>query len=173
VTGSRWLANGIAPSCCYSFGSRYGPGKWAAFVCPTSIGETGRFESIRRNPRGNERCHYQVTSVRPLQSICRTVGPRAPSHSFSLRTPAPFGRINGPSAVSCIANVNSNSLESRSVGWAPFLSTAATRMVRRGVGFKQIADVLGHRLLETTNIYAKLDEESLRRVALPWPGGQA
>jgi integrase/recombinase XerD len=33
-------------------------------------------------------------------------------------------------------------------------------MVRRGVGFKQVADVLGHRLLETTNIYAKLDEDS-------------
>ena len=46
-------------------------------------------------------------------------------------------------------------------------------MVRRGVGFKQVADVLGHRLLETTNIYAKLDENTLHRVALPWPGGQA
>jgi site-specific recombinase XerD len=46
-------------------------------------------------------------------------------------------------------------------------------MVRRGVGFKQVADVLGHSLLETTTIYAKLDVDTLHRVALPWPGGQA
>jgi site-specific recombinase XerD len=35
-----------------------------------------------------------------------------------------------------------------------------------------VADVLGHRRLETTDIYAKLDEDTLHRVALPWPGGQ-
>jgi site-specific recombinase XerD len=45
-------------------------------------------------------------------------------------------------------------------------------MVRRGASFKEVADVLGHRLLETTNIYAKLDEDTLLRVALPWPGGK-
>ena len=47
--------------------------------------------------------------------------------------------------------------------------TAATLMVRQGVPFKEVADVLGHALLETTMIYAKLDLESLSGVALPWP----
>jgi site-specific recombinase XerC len=42
-------------------------------------------------------------------------------------------------------------------------------MVRQGVPFKEVADVLGHALLETTMIYAKLDLESLSGVALPWP----
>jgi site-specific recombinase XerD len=49
--------------------------------------------------------------------------------------------------------------------------TAATQMVRRGVTLKQVADVLGHASLQTTAIYAKLDLDTLARVALPWPGG--
>jgi integrase/recombinase XerD len=47
--------------------------------------------------------------------------------------------------------------------------TAATQMVRAGASFKQVADVLGHARIETTTIYAKLDLETLARIALPWP----
>ena len=50
--------------------------------------------------------------------------------------------------------------------------TVATQMVRQGVSFKQVADVLGHARLETTAIYAKLDLETLSRLALPFPGGE-
>ena len=81
VTSSRRLANGIALSCCYSFGSRCGPGKLAVFVCQMSTGEQGRFESILRNPRGNESCPCRVMSAKPLQGTCRIAGPRAPSLS--------------------------------------------------------------------------------------------
>ena len=49
--------------------------------------------------------------------------------------------------------------------------TAATRMIRGGATFKEVADILGHARLETTAIYAKLDVAALARVALPWPGG--
>lgn len=49
--------------------------------------------------------------------------------------------------------------------------SAATEMVNRGASFKEIADVLGHRSLSTTLIYAKLDMEALAQVCLPWPGG--
>jgi site-specific recombinase XerD len=48
--------------------------------------------------------------------------------------------------------------------------SAATQMVNRGASFKEVADVLGHRQLETTGIYAKLDLATLSQVALPWPG---
>jgi site-specific recombinase XerD len=57
------------------------------------------------------------------------------------------------------------------VGAHHFRHTAATEMVRRGSSFKDVADILGHRSLETTAIYAKLDAPSLAQVALPWPGG--
>jgi site-specific recombinase XerD len=50
-----------------------------------------------------------------------------------------------------------------------FRHTVASRLVQRGASLKEVADFLGHRSLDTTTIYAKLDVPSLRRVALPWP----
>lgn len=48
--------------------------------------------------------------------------------------------------------------------------TAATRMLQGGASLKAIADVLSHRSINTTLIYAKVDLPQLSRVALPWPG---
>jgi site-specific recombinase XerD len=42
-------------------------------------------------------------------------------------------------------------------------------MVRRGVSLKEVGDLLGHRSLDTTTIYAKLDLPALSEVAMPWP----
>lgn len=47
--------------------------------------------------------------------------------------------------------------------------TLATRMIRHGATLKEIADVLGHRCLDTTTIYAKVDLPALADVGLPWP----
>jgi site-specific recombinase XerC len=43
-------------------------------------------------------------------------------------------------------------------------------MLDNGHSLKEIADVLGHRSLETTFIYTKVDFATLAQVALPWPG---
>ena len=48
--------------------------------------------------------------------------------------------------------------------------TLACRLVENGSSLKEVADVLRHRSLETTRIYAKLDTPNLADVALPWPG---
>lgn len=45
----------------------------------------------------------------------------------------------------------------------------ATTMVRRGASFAEIGQVLRHRSANTTEIYAKLDFDALRDVAMPWP----
>jgi len=47
--------------------------------------------------------------------------------------------------------------------------TAATRMLRAGASLKDLADVLRHRSIDTTAIYAKVDLPRLAAVALPWP----
>jgi len=47
--------------------------------------------------------------------------------------------------------------------------TLATHLLHRGATLKQIADVLRHRSIETTAIYAKVDLGQLVQVALPWP----
>ena len=49
--------------------------------------------------------------------------------------------------------------------------TAATAMVRAGAGLPEVGQVLRHRLLLTTAIYAKVDREGLRSLARAWPGG--
>lgn len=48
--------------------------------------------------------------------------------------------------------------------------TMAARLLDGGASLKEVADVLRHRSLNTTLIYAKLDSRSLIEVALPWPG---
>jgi integrase len=51
--------------------------------------------------------------------------------------------------------------------------TLACRLVENGSSLKEVADVLRHRSLNTTLIYAKLDTPKLSMVALPWPGSQS
>lgn len=45
----------------------------------------------------------------------------------------------------------------------------AMRLLRRGVGVKAIGDLLGHRSLEATCVYLRLDVDMLRTVGLPVP----
>lgn len=51
--------------------------------------------------------------------------------------------------------------------------TMANRLLASGSSLKEVADVLRHRSLNTTMIYAKLDSRKLAEVALPWPGSAA
>jgi len=51
--------------------------------------------------------------------------------------------------------------------------TMANRLLAGGSSLKEVADVLRHRSLNTTMIYAKLDSRNLVEVALPWPGRAA
>ena len=48
--------------------------------------------------------------------------------------------------------------------------TVACRLVENGSSLKEVADLLRHRSLNSTQIYAKLDISKLTGVALPWPG---
>ena len=48
--------------------------------------------------------------------------------------------------------------------------TMASWLLAGGSSLKEVADVLRHRSLNTTLIYAKLDSRNLAAVALPWPG---
>lgn len=48
--------------------------------------------------------------------------------------------------------------------------TLACRLLDHGSSLKEVADVLRHRSLNTSLIYAKIDTPRLTAVALPWPG---
>jgi site-specific recombinase XerD len=52
-----------------------------------------------------------------------------------------------------------------------FRHSLATNMLREGASMGEIGTVLRHRSAATTEIYAKVDFLSLRRLAQPWPVG--
>jgi integrase/recombinase XerD len=63
----------------------------------------------------------------------------------------------------------------RRAGLAPFGShrlrhTTATQLLSEGSSLEEIAQVLRHENLDTTSIYAKVDDRALTEVARPWPG---
>lgn len=51
--------------------------------------------------------------------------------------------------------------------------TLASEMLAGGADLPAIGQVLGHRMLEATAIYAKCDRETLRQIARPWPGARS
>jgi len=83
----------------------------------------------------------------------------------------PRGKTLRSSAVSRIIRkaICLSGIEVTSKGSHILRHTAATRMVQAGASLKQISDVLRHRHLDTTMIYAKVDLPHLREVAMAWP----
>jgi integrase/recombinase XerD len=49
--------------------------------------------------------------------------------------------------------------------------TAATQMLQAGSPLAEVGQVLRHRSVSTTAIYAKVDHRALSQLVLPWPGG--
>ncbi len=47
--------------------------------------------------------------------------------------------------------------------------SVATSMLRHGASLREVAALLRHRSIETTQIYAKVDVTMLSRIAQPWP----
>jgi site-specific recombinase XerD len=64
-------------------------------------------------------------------------------------------------------------LDPRLTGTHVLRHTAATRLLKAGASMKEIADVLRHRCLDTSAIYAKVDRTALQGVALAWPEVQS
>jgi site-specific recombinase XerD len=59
-------------------------------------------------------------------------------------------------------------LERRGTHW--FRHALATEMLRAGASLPEVGQVLRHRSMLSTTVYAKVDQEALRPLARPWPG---
>jgi site-specific recombinase XerD len=97
--------------------------------------------------------------------------PRQESRSLFLRVIAPRGAL-GAHGVRAVVHDACVRAGVPPVGAHRLRHTAATGMLRAGASLPDIAEVLRHRRLETTAIYAKVDRAALRELALPWPGGE-
>ncbi len=109
-----------------------------------------------------------------LLEYLRSGRPRVQSEFVFLRSVAPFQPFSMRQAgVTHIARaaVRRAGVQPPTRGAHVFRHTAACQMLRQGVDLEAIADVLRHRCVGTTGIYAKVDLELLGQVAQPWPEG--
>jgi site-specific recombinase XerD len=101
--------------------------------------------------------------------------PRTDTDVLFVRSRAPFRAFASHSTVSVIVEraMRRAEVTCQSRGAAHVLRhSAATSMLRQGASLQDIADVLRHRSIETTQIYAKVDVNALRQIAQPWVEAQ-
>ena len=95
--------------------------------------------------------------------------PRRPEREVFLRVLAPIRRLD-PQSVSDRVRVAAERAGVGSFGAHRLRHTAGTEMLRGGASLTEVAQVLRHRRVATTAIYAKVDHRALRTLAMPWPG---
>jgi integrase/recombinase XerD len=94
----------------------------------------------------------------------------AQGRTVFVRVRAPHRPLSSPAITQAVAAAASRAGLGR-LSAHRLRHTLATQMVRSGVALPEVAQVLRHRRLITTAIYAKVDRERLRLLARPWPGG--
>lgn len=129
---------------------------------------------VRPGKTHQERClplSQQVGDT--LVDYIRHSRPGSTSRILFLRSCPPFTPFASAASIGDIAKRAMRRAKVKvqhGMGAHTFRHTVASQMVNQGATFKDVADVLGHRSLETTGIYAKLDLDSLLEVAMPWSG---
>ncbi len=111
---------------------------------------------------------------RAIAAYLRHGRPQTTRRELFVRHRPPINAPAGPDIVRNAIRYAAKrcGLEQRIRGTHILRHTLAGRLVQGGAGLKQISDLLRHRSLDTTTIYAKVDLHALARVALPWPGRQ-
>ena len=106
-----------------------------------------------------------------LARYLRADRPAGPSRRVFVCAKAPHRGFAHPSSVTTIVT-----RALARAGLAPATRGAhllrhglATALLRHGASLTEIGELLRHRSPATTEIYAKLDFDALREVALPWP----
>lgn len=124
---------------------------------------------IRGKGRRQERLPLPVDVGAALAAYVRRGRPRDGGRTLFLRVPAPHVGLQAAS-VSLVVYRACDRAGLPRVGAHRLRHTVATEMLRRGAALSEIGQVLRHRSAATTAIYAKVDREALRSLALPWPG---
>jgi len=97
--------------------------------------------------------------------------PSTPSRNVFLRVIAPCGPFRTSNTVSVVVRqaLSRAGLQPPHRGAHLLRHSLATALLRRSASMAEIAELLRHRCLSNTEIYAKVDSQSLRVLARPWP----
>ena len=108
-----------------------------------------------------------------IAAYLRRGRPKSASRRVFLRAKAPLCGFQGASGVGSVVrhSLKRAKVNAPTYGAHQFRHGLATEMLRQGASLGEIGELLRHRHPQTTTIYAKVDINALRTLALPWPGG--
>lgn len=100
--------------------------------------------------------------------------PVCSSRCLFVRMRAPYEGFKSCGAVADVVRraLRRAALEPPRMGSHLLRHGLAKQMLRRGASLSEIGQILRHQQVDTTAIYAKVDLDALRPLALPWPGGR-
>jgi site-specific recombinase XerD len=127
---------------------------------------------VRGKGRRQERLPLPIDVGEALVGWLRRGRPRCDSPKLFTRVRAPHRGLTN-SAVSGVVRAAAARAGLTEVSAHRLRHTAATEMLRAGAGLSEVGQVLRHASTLTTSIYAKVDRQTLRTLAQPWPGGEA
>jgi len=127
---------------------------------------------VRGKDKRLERLPIPVDVGEALAGYVQRGRPREAHPSLFLRAVAPHGPLTA-SAIKVVVHAACDRAGLPSLGAHRLRHTVASELLRRGAGLPAIGQVLRHRSIASTAIYAKVDTEALRQLARPWPGGAA
>ena len=132
-----------------------------------------RKSSIRLRGTKSRRTDYAPLTREAGEALAAYLQRRAPTetrHVFLALFP-PAGRPATPHNVTrAMLRASTRCFPERpALGAHALRHTLATGMLTKGATYKEIADMLRHRDIGTTGIYAKVDFQGLAHAVLPWP----
>lgn len=110
-----------------------------------------------------------------LVAYLQQARPPADTDIVFLRSRAPWRGFRSHQAISAIVAgaMRRAGVSCPARGAAHLLRhSVATELLRQGASLQDIAALLRHRSIQTTQIYAKVDVRTLRQIAQPWPEGE-
>jgi integrase/recombinase XerD len=111
---------------------------------------------------------------RALAEYLKAGRPRCACREVFVSNQAPLAGISRISVGHVARNAMLRSgIKGVSMGSHTFRHTLASELLRRGASLDEIGRILRHKDPSTTAIYAKVDMDALRPLAMRWPGGVA
>ena len=100
--------------------------------------------------------------------------PKSSSRKVFLSSQAPIRAFKRSGPVTALVHraITRAGVTGAKSGAHQFRHSIATNLIRGGASLSEIAELLRHRTIDCTTIYAKVDLPALRTLALRWPGGE-
>lgn len=146
------------------------PSEIAALEIDSIDWEAGTLRVEQRKTRSALLLPLGARTLSLLRRYLRHGRPRSPHAALFLRVRTPAGPISHYAVGDAFKKrVQASGLPLHGFSAYGLRHGFAMRLLDRGVGIKAIGDLLGHRTLESTCVYLRLETEALREVALPIP----